>query len=107
MARLISVIEEGGEPARVVGRSMFPIAGTTDTTVVVLTPGAGDSVQANKAGLLEVADLFVINKADRSGAADLQRDLEFMLHLSDRGDGAWQPPIVRAVASTGEGTDEL
>jgi LAO/AO transport system kinase len=90
-----------------VGQVEIEIAGTSDTTVVVLTPGAGDSVQANKAGLLEVADLFVINKSDRPGTQDLARDLEFMLHLSDRGDGAWQPPIVRAVASTGEGTDDV
>jgi LAO/AO transport system kinase len=90
-----------------VGQVEIEIAGTSDTTVVVLTPGAGDSVQANKAGLLEVADLFVINKSDRPGTQDLERDLAFMLHLSDRGDGAWQPPIVRAVASTGEGTDQV
>jgi LAO/AO transport system kinase len=90
-----------------VGQVEIEVAGATDTTVVVLTPGAGDSVQANKAGLLEVADLLVINKADRPGVQDLQRDLEFMLHVSVRGEDDWQPPIVRAVAATGEGTDEL
>jgi LAO/AO transport system kinase len=90
-----------------VGQVEIEVAGASDTTVVVLTPGAGDSVQANKAGLLEVADLFVINKADRPGVQELERDLEFMLHLSDRGEDGWQPPVVRAVASTGEGTDAV
>jgi LAO/AO transport system kinase len=90
-----------------VGQVEIEVAGATDTTVVVLTPGAGDSVQANKAGLLEVADLFVVNKADRPGVQELERDLEFMLHLSARGEDDWQPPIVRAVSATGEGTDEV
>jgi len=88
-----------------VGQVEIEVAGASDTTVVVLTPGTGDSVQASKAGLLEVADLFVINKADRPGTQELERDLEFMLHLSDRDD--WQPPIVRTVAAAGEGTDDV
>jgi len=69
-------------------------------------PGSGDAVQASKAGLLEAADIFVVNKADRPGAAETRRDLEFMLHLSAPGDG-WTPPIVSTVASTGECVDDL
>jgi LAO/AO transport system kinase len=88
-----------------VGQVEVEIAGTADTTVVVVNPGWGDSVQANKAGLMEIADVFVINKADRPGVADTRRDLEQMLELSDI-DG-WRPPIVLTVAVTGEGIDEL
>lgn len=89
-----------------VGQVEVEIAGAADTTVVVLTPGAGDSVQAMKAGLLEVADLFVINKADRPGVAELERDLNHMLDM-DVHMGAWRPPIVKTVAATGEGVAEL
>ncbi|MER3453260.1 MAG: methylmalonyl Co-A mutase-associated GTPase MeaB, partial [Acidimicrobiia bacterium] len=89
-----------------VGQVEVEIAGAADTTVVVLTPGAGDSVQAMKAGLLEVADLFVINKADRPGVAELERDLNHMLDM-DPGMGDWRPPIVKTVATTGEGVDAL
>jgi len=85
-----------------VGQSEVDVAGSADTTVVVLTPGAGDSVQANKAGLLEVADLFVINKADRPGADELERDLRASLDLSAWPD-AWRPSIVRTVATDGDG----
>ena len=65
-----------------VGQVEVEIAGEADTTVVVVNPGWGDAVQANKAGLMEIADIFVINKADRPGAADTRRDLEQMLELS-------------------------
>ena len=88
-----------------VGQVEVEIAGTADTTVVVVNPGWGDSVQANKAGLLEVADVFVINKADRPGARDTQRDLELMLELTTH--KAWRPPIVHTVAADGTGVDEL
>jgi LAO/AO transport system kinase len=88
-----------------VGQVEVEIAGHSDTTVVVLNPGWGDAVQAAKAGLLEVADVFVVNKADRPGAADTVRDLEGMLELA--GSAAWQPPIVCTTATTGAGTDEL
>jgi LAO/AO transport system kinase len=71
----------------------------------VVNPGWGDNVQANKAGLLEIADLFVINKADRKGVEDTRRDLEDMLTLSELGE--WRPPIVPTVASKGEGVEEL
>jgi LAO/AO transport system kinase len=89
-----------------VGQVEFEIVERADTTIVLLTPGAGDSVQANKAGLLEVADLFVINKADRPGVHELERDLNNMLDLSGKTSG-WRPPILRTVASTGEGVSEL
>jgi len=89
-----------------VGQVEVEIAGKADTTVVVVNPGWGDSVQANKAGLMEIADVFVINKADRKGVTDTRRDLEQMLELSNLPDGAWHPPIVPVVATTGEGITE-
>ena len=89
-----------------VGQVEIEIAGSADTTVVVVPPGSGDAMQASKAGLLEAADIFVVNKADRPGAAETRRDLEFMLHLSSPDDG-WTPPIVMTVASSGDGVDEL
>ena len=70
-----------------------------------MNPGWGDAIQANKAGLLEIADLFVINKADRPGARETRGDLETMLDLTELGE--WRPPIVETVASTGDGVDEL
>ncbi len=88
-----------------VGQVEVEIAGHADTTVVVVNPGWGDSVQTAKAGLMEIADVFVVNKADRPGAAETQSDLVGMLELSSR--RAWRPPIVRTVATTGEGVDEL
>ncbi len=108
-----------------VGQVEVEIAGKADTTVVVVNPGWGDSVQANKAGLMEIADVFVINKADRPGAADTRRDLESMLALAGDRDGraahsghdgdptgegepgGWVPPIVETVATTGEGAEDL
>jgi LAO/AO transport system kinase len=89
-----------------VGQVEVEIAGAADTTVVVVNPGWGDAVQANKAGLLEVADVFVINKADRPGVAEVRRDLESMLdmHVAP---GPWRPPIVETVAARGEGAAEL
>jgi LAO/AO transport system kinase len=90
-----------------VGQVEVEIAGKADTTVVVVNPGWGDSVQANKAGLMEIADVFVINKADRGGVDETRRDLEQMLDLSDLAAGAWRPPIVATVAGTGEGVPEL
>jgi LAO/AO transport system kinase len=88
-----------------VGQVEVEIAGTADTTVVVVNPGWGDSVQANKAGLMEIADVFVINKADRKGVEETRRDIEYMLDLSMLDD--WRPPIVATVAHQGEGADEL
>ncbi|HEX4978580.1 MAG TPA: methylmalonyl Co-A mutase-associated GTPase MeaB [Acidimicrobiales bacterium] len=88
-----------------VGQVEVDIAGAADTTVVVVNPGWGDSVQANKAGLLEIADVFVINKADRDGAAQTQRDLEDALGLATR--ERHRPAIVKTVAATGDGIAAL
>ena len=88
-----------------VGQVEVDIVGAADTTVVVVNPGWGDAVQANKAGLMEIADVFVINKADRPGAAATAHDLESMLDLTDRGE--WRPPVVSTVATTGECVDDL
>jgi LAO/AO transport system kinase len=90
-----------------VGQVEVEIAGKADTTVVVLNPGWGDSVQANKAGLMEIADVFVINKADRKGVDETRRDIEQMLDLSDLSHDSWRPPIVATVGSTGQGVPEL
>jgi LAO/AO transport system kinase len=88
-----------------VGQVEVAIAGAADTTVVVVNPGWGDAVQANKAGLLEIADVFVVNKADRPGTAETVRDLTRMLALA--APGSWTPPIVEAVATDGTGAAEL
>jgi len=88
-----------------VGQMEVDIASAADTTVVVVTPGWGDSMQASKAGLLEVADVFVINKADRPGVREARRDLEQMLDLARP--GAWRPEIVETTATGGEGVAEL
>jgi LAO/AO transport system kinase len=88
-----------------VGQVEVEVAGAADTTVVVVNPGWGDSVQANKAGLLEIADLFVINKADRPGAEETRRDLDRMLDLT--GTNGWRPPVIATTAATGDGVPEL
>ena len=88
-----------------VGQMEVEIASASDTTVVVVTPGWGDSMQASKAGLLEVADVFVINKADRPGVREARRDLEQMLDLARP--GAWRPEIIDTTATARDGVDEL
>lgn len=88
-----------------VGQMEVEVAAQADTTLVVVTPGWGDSMQANKAGLLEVADIFVINKADRPGAREARRDLEQMLDLSPPIE--WRPPVLDTSATSGEGVPEL
>ncbi|HEX2193042.1 MAG TPA: methylmalonyl Co-A mutase-associated GTPase MeaB [Acidimicrobiales bacterium] len=88
-----------------VGQGEIDVASVADTTLVLVTPGWGDDLQAEKAGLLEVADVFVVNKADRSGAAEARAQLEHMLSLADT--GAWRPPVVEATATTGAGVPEL
>jgi LAO/AO transport system kinase len=90
-----------------VGQVEVEIAGKADTTVVVVNPGWGDSVQANKAGLMEIADIFVINKADRKGVDETRRDLDQMLELSDLAVDAWHPPILPVVATSAEGIAEF
>jgi LAO/AO transport system kinase len=89
-----------------VGQVEVEIAGAADTTLVVVTPGWGDAIQASKAGLLEVADIFVVNKADRDGAAETRRDLDNMLDLNPSM-GEWRPPILLTTAVSGEGTDAV
>jgi LAO/AO transport system kinase len=88
-----------------VGQDEVEIARLADVTVVVLVPGMGDDVQALKAGIMEIADVFVINKADLAGAGQLERDINATLGLSRRSDG-WKPPVVRTVATEGKGIDE-
>ncbi|MGB9378385.1 MAG: methylmalonyl Co-A mutase-associated GTPase MeaB [Mycobacteriales bacterium] len=92
-----------------VGQAEVEIAGLADTTVLLLAPGMGDGIQAAKAGVIEIADVFVVNKADRDGADQTVRDLRYMLSLGGRHSerGAWRPEIVRTVASRAEGTDEV
>ncbi|MBO0847796.1 MAG: methylmalonyl Co-A mutase-associated GTPase MeaB, partial [Nocardioides sp.] len=103
-----------------VGQSEVEIAGLADTTLVLLAPGMGDGIQAAKAGILEIGDVYVVNKADREGADQLRRELRSMLALAEpfdtraerapqepRHGGGWRPPIVKTVASKGEGLDEV
>jgi LAO/AO transport system kinase len=90
-----------------VGQSEVEIAGLADTTLVLLAPGMGDGIQAAKAGILEVGDVYVINKADRDGADTLRRELRSMLGLAEPEEGGWRPPIVKTVASKSEGLTEV
>ena len=88
-----------------VGQAEVEVAAATDTAVVVLAPGMGDAVQMAKAGILEIADVFVVNKADRDGAGDVVRELRQMLHLGAA--RPWDPPILRTSALRHEGLDDL
>lgn len=91
-----------------VGQSEVEIAAQADTSVVLLAPGMGDGIQAAKAGILEIGDVYVVNKADRDGADSTARELNHMLGLGEsRAPGDWRPPIVKTVASRGEGIDEV
>ena len=95
-----------------VGQSEVEIAGLADTTVVLMAPGLGDGIQAAKAGILEIGDVYVVNKADRDGAEQVRRELRSAMSLSsgglgDRPEGGWKPPIVLTVAQSGRGVDEL
>jgi LAO/AO transport system kinase len=90
-----------------VGQSEVEIAGLADTTLVLLAPGMGDGIQAAKAGILEIGDVYVINKADREGADTLRRELRSMLALAERTEDDWRPPIVKTVASKNEGLDAV
>jgi LAO/AO transport system kinase len=90
-----------------VGQAEVEVASLADTTVVLLAPGMGDAIQAAKAGVLEIADIFVVNKADRDGADATYRDIQGMIGLADRAPGQWRPQVVRAVAVRGEGIDDI
>jgi len=88
-----------------VGQAEVDVARLADTTLVLLAPGMGDAIQAVKAGILEIADIFVVNKADRDGADATYRDIQGMIALGERGPGDWRPQVVRAVAARGDGVD--
>ena len=109
----VRVLEAAGcDPVLVetvgVGQSEVEIAGEADTTIVLLAPGMGDGIQAAKAGILEVGDIFVVNKADRDGADQTARELRHMISLGMSGvPGAWRAPVLKAIASQGQGIDEL
>jgi LAO/AO transport system kinase len=91
-----------------VGQSEVEIAAQADTSVVLLAPGMGDGIQAAKAGILEIGDVYVVNKADRDGADATARELTHMLGLGEaRGPGDWRPPVVKTVAARGEGIEEV
>ncbi len=108
--KALAVLDAAGFPIVLVetvgvGQAEVEIASNADTTVVVVTPGWGDGIQAAKAGLLEVGDVFVVNKADRPGVDATVRELEQMLDLG--GERGWRPPVLVTVATKGEGIDEL
>jgi LAO/AO transport system kinase len=90
-----------------VGQAEVDVVRTADTCVVVLVPGMGDSVQIIKAGLMEIADIFVINKADREGALSLEKDLYALLSLGEFSEVDWNPKIYKTVATSGEGVEKI
>jgi LAO/AO transport system kinase len=90
-----------------VGQAEVEVASLADTTVVLLAPGMGDAIQAVKAGILEIADVFVVNKADRDGADATYHDIQGMIGLGERTPGDWRPQVVRAVAVRGQGIDDI
>ncbi|MGH9445108.1 MAG: methylmalonyl Co-A mutase-associated GTPase MeaB [Terriglobia bacterium] len=107
----VTVLEAAGSDVVLVetvgvGQDEIEIARLADTTVLLLVPGMGDDVQTLKAGVMEIADLFVVNKADRAGADRLEREITSMLSIAPRQDG-WQTPVVRTTATTGEGVGAL
>ena len=89
-----------------VGQDEVEIVKAADVSVVVLVPGMGDDIQAIKAGIMEIGDIFVINKADREGVYSTEKELEALLSLSGRADG-WQPPIIKTIATENRGIDDL
>jgi LAO/AO transport system kinase len=108
--RVVATLDGIGFPEIIVetvgvGQAEVEIAANADTTLVVVNPGWGDSIQAAKAGLLEIGDIFVVNKADREGVHETVRDLTQMLELGGKRD--WPPPVLTTVASTGEGVAQV
>jgi LAO/AO transport system kinase len=89
-----------------VGQDEVEVARLADVTIVVLMPGMGDDVQAIKAGIMEVADIFVINKADRPGADILEREVQALLSMAGQ-NGRWRPPVLKVVATEGQGIEEV
>ncbi len=109
---VVSVLDASGKDVVLVetvgaGQVEVDIVRLAHTSVVVTMPGAGDEIQAIKAGILEIGDIFVVNKADREGSSRTAMELSMMLELSPREPGSWQPPIIKTVATTGEGVSEL
>jgi LAO/AO transport system kinase len=90
-----------------VGQSELDVANNVDTTVVVLVPESGDSIQAMKAGLMEIGDIFVMNKSDRSGADQAVASLQFILSFKEHNENTWLPPIIKTIASENQGIEEL
>jgi len=90
-----------------VGQAEVEVASLADTTLVLVAPGTGDAVQAAKAGILEVGDIFVVNKCDNPGAQETVRNLRTMIAMAARGPGDWKPPIVMTTATAGEGITDL
>jgi LAO/AO transport system kinase len=90
-----------------VGQSELEVASLADTTLVLLAPGAGDGIQAAKAGIMEIADLLVVNKADQDGADRTVRELRSVQAMGHRSPGAWQPPVLRTVAITDSGIGDV
>jgi LAO/AO transport system kinase len=90
-----------------VGQDEIDVAQAVDVTVVVLVPGTGDDVQAIKAGIMEIADVFVVNKADREGADRMVQSIEMNLSLQTYGEQDWRPPVVKTVATSGDGVEDL
>lgn len=110
-ADVASIVEASGKDRLLietvgVGQDEIDIVRLADVTIVVLVPGLGDDVQSIKAGILEIADIFVVNKSDREGADRVEREIRTMQSLGSHGDG-WVPPVVRTIASSGEGTAAL
>ncbi len=90
-----------------VGQAEVAVASLADSTLVIVAPGLGDAIQAAKAGILEIGDLFVVNKSDQPGAQEAVRDLRTMIAMAQRAAGDWKPPIVLTVAASGAGLDDL
>src|SRR6202012_1249080 len=110
-ADVASILEASGKTRLLietvgVGQDEVDIVRLADVTIVVLVPGMGDDVQSIKAGILEIADIFVVNKSDREGADRVEKELKAMQSFASS-HGSWIPPVVRTVASTGQGMDGL
>jgi LAO/AO transport system kinase len=111
-ADAVTLIAAAGFPVILIetvgaGQDEVDIAQTADTTIVVEVPGMGDDVQSIKAGMLEIADVFVVNKADRPGTDQTVRQLRTMLQLGAPSPDGWSPPVLTAIATTGEGCAQI